>query len=175
MFINSLLILSMKKFLSLLILVFGLSICFSQEKVVLNDIPVIKYEQLENKIKAEKDVVLVLNFWSTTCAPCVKELPDFMEVNYKFKSNPKYKMLLVSLDRSKDKNRVIEFIKTKNLTAEVVLLDDIKRMNIWIPKFEKNWDGNIPVTIVYKNGEKVHFNDGEMTKTELENVITKNL
>ena len=25
----------------------------------------------------------------------------------------------------------------------------------------------------YKNGEKVHFNDGEMSKTELENVITK--
>ncbi|HEX7870608.1 MAG TPA: TlpA disulfide reductase family protein [Chryseobacterium sp.] len=135
----------------------------------------IKYEQLENKIKEEKDVLLVLNFWSTTCAPCVKELPDFIEVNNKFKSNPKYKMLLVSLDRAKDKDRVIEFIKKKNLTAEVVLLDDIKRMNTWIPKFEKNWDGNIPVTIVYKNGEKVHFNDGEMSKMELENVITKNL
>ncbi|MCI3938772.1 TlpA family protein disulfide reductase [Chryseobacterium aahli] len=135
----------------------------------------IKYEQLENKIKEEKDVVLVINFWSTTCAPCVKELPDFMEVNEKFNSNPKYKMLLVSLDRAKDKERVIEFIKKKNLTAEVVLLDDIKRMNTWIPRFEKNWDGNIPVTIFYKNGEKVHFNDGEMSKEELENTIVKNL
>lgn len=105
----------------------------------------------------------------------MKELPDFMEVNEKFKGNPKYKMLLVSLDRVKDKERVIEFIKKKNLTAEVVLLDDIKRMNIWIPSFEKKWDGNIPVTIFYKNGEKVHFNDGEMSKEELENTIVKNL
>ena len=48
-------------------------------------------------------------------------------------------------------------------------------MNTWIPKFEKNWDGNIPVTIFYKNGEKVYFNDGEMSKDELENTITKNL
>ncbi|MCX8533390.1 TlpA family protein disulfide reductase [Chryseobacterium luquanense] len=165
----------MKKIFSLIVLIFSASLCYSQEQVIVNDIPMIKYEQLENKIKEEKDVLLVLNFWSTTCAPCVRELPDFMEVNNKFKSNLKYKMLLVSLDRAKDKERVIEFIKKKNLTAEVVLLDDIKRMNTWIPKFEKNWDGNIPVTIVYKNGEKVHFNDGEMSKTELENVITKNL
>ena len=165
----------MKKFLSLIALIFGVSFYFSQEQVIIKDIPLIKYEQLENKIREEKDVLLVLNFWSTTCAPCVKELPDFMEVNKKFKDNPKYKMLLVSLDRAKDKERVIEFIKKKNLTAEVVLLDDIKRMNTWIPRFEKNWDGNIPVTIFYKNGEKVHFNDGEMSKEELENTIVKNL
>lgn len=165
----------MKKFFSLIALIFSVSFYFSQEQIIIKDIPLIKYEQLENKIKEEKDVVLVLNFWSTTCAPCVKELPDFMEVNNKFKNNPKYKMLLVSLDRAKDKDRVIEFIKKKNLTAEVVLLDDIKRMNTWIPRFEKNWDGNIPVTIFYKNGEKIHFNDGEMSKEDLENTIVKNL
>ena len=165
----------MKKFLSLIALILSVSFYFSKEQVIIKYIQLIKYEQLENKIKEEKDVLLVLNFWSTTCAPCVKELPDFMEVNKKFKDNPKYKMLLVSLDRAKDKERVIEFIKKKNLTAEVVLLDDIKRMNTWIPRFEKKWDGNIPVTIFYKNGEKVHFNDGEMSKEELEKTIMKNL
>lgn len=165
----------MKKFFSLIVLIFSVSFCYSQEQVIVNDIPMIKYELLEQKIKEEKDVLLVLNFWSTTCAPCVKELPNFMEVNNKFKNNPKFKMLLVSLDRAKDKERVIEFIKKKNLTAEVVLLDDIKRMNTWIPRFEKNWEGNIPVTILYKNGEKIHFNDGEMSKEDLENTIVKNL
>ncbi|AZA61788.1 TlpA family protein disulfide reductase [Chryseobacterium indoltheticum] len=165
----------MKKILSFIVLIFSMSFYFSQEKIIINDVPTIKYEMLEKKIQDEKDVLLVLNFWSTTCAPCVKELPDFMEVNNKYKSNPKFKMLLVSLDRPKDKERVIQFIKSKKLSAEVILLDDIKRMNTWIPQFEKNWDGNIPVTIIYKNSEKVHFNDGEMTKVELENVITKNL
>jgi len=165
----------MKKILSFIILIFSMSFYFSQEQIIINDVPTIKYEVLEKKIQDEKDVLLVLNFWSTTCAPCVKELPDFMEVNNKYKSNPKFKMLLVSLDRPKDKERVIQFIKSKKLSAEVILLDDIKRMNTWIPQFEKNWDGNIPVTIIYKNSEKVHFNDGEMTKVELENVITKNL
>lgn len=152
-----------------------LCLCFTIFKAQQTTVSSIKYEELEKRIQQEKDKLLVVNFWSTTCAPCVKELPHFMEVNNKYANNPKFKMILVSLDRLVDKERVIKFIKNKNLTAEVILLDDIKRMNTWIPKFEKDWDGNIPVTIFYKNGEKVHFNDGEMSKEELENTITKNL
>lgn len=54
----------MKKFLSLIALILSVSFYFSQEQIIINDIPLIKYEQLENKIKEEKDVLLVLNFWS---------------------------------------------------------------------------------------------------------------
>jgi len=152
-----------------------LCLCFTIFKAQQTTVSSIKYEELEKRIQQENDKFLVVNFWSTTCAPCVKELPHFMKVNNKYVNNPKFKMILVSLDRLVDKERVIKFIKNKNLTAEVILLDDIKRMNTWIPKFEKDWDGNIPVTIFYKNGEKVHFNDGEMSKEELENTIIKNL
>ncbi|MEN4759657.1 TlpA disulfide reductase family protein [Chryseobacterium sp. C39-AII1] len=161
----------MKKIIHLFLFLFSISVFNAQQK----DVPSIKYEELESRIQQEKDQLLVVNFWSTTCAPCVKELPHFMEINKKYSDNPKFKMILVSLDRLVDKERVLKFIKNKNLTAEVILLDDIKRMNTWIPRFEKDWDGNIPVTIFYKNGEKVHFNDGEMSKDELENIIVKNL
>ncbi|KPE50612.1 TlpA family protein disulfide reductase [Chryseobacterium indologenes] len=148
---------------------------FTGIKAQQTDLKVMKYEDLEKRIQQENDKLLVVNFWSTTCAPCVKELPHFMEVNNKNSGNPKFKMILVSLDRLADKERVIKFMKNKNLTAEVILLDDIKRMNTWIPRFEKNWDGNIPVTLFYKNGEKVYFNDGEMSREELEKTINDNL
>ncbi|WP_228403392.1 TlpA family protein disulfide reductase [Chryseobacterium sp. RU37D] len=152
-----------------------LMLCFTISKAQQTKVPSMKYEELEKRIQQENDKLLVVNFWSTTCAPCVKELPHFMEIHKKYTDNPKFKMILVSLDRLVDKERVIKFIKNKNLTAEVFLLDDIKRMNTWIPRFEKSWDGNIPVTIFYKNGEKVYFNDGEMSKEGLEKTIVKNL
>lgn len=148
---------------------------FTVFKAQQSDLKVMKYEDLETRIQQENDKLLVVNFWSTTCAPCVKELPHFMEVNNKNSGNPKFKMILVSLDRLADKQRVMKFMKNKNLTAEVILLDDIKRMNTWIPRFEKNWDGNIPVTLFYKNGEKVYFNDGEMSREELEKTVNDNL
>lgn len=161
----------MKNLLSILTLFISLAVCNAQQAEVSS----MKYEDLEKRLEKENDKLLVVNFWATTCAPCVKELPHFMEVNDQHKDNPKFKMLLVSLDRLVDKERVIKFIKNKNIGAEVILLDDIKRMNTWIPRFEKNWDGNIPVTLFYKNGEKIHFNDGEMSKQDLEKTINDNL
>lgn len=161
----------MKNLIKIVVLFLFCSVFKAQQ----TEVSVMKYEDLEKRIQQGKDKVLVVNFWATTCAPCVKELPHFMEVNDKHRDNPKFKMLLVSLDRLVDKERVLKLIKNKNLTAEVILLDDIKRMNTWIPRFEKSWDGNIPVTLFYKNGEKVHFNDGEMSKEELEKTITENL
>lgn len=161
----------MKNLLKILFVFLFCSVCNAQQ----TDVSVLKYEELEKRIQEEKGKILVVNFWATTCAPCVKELPHFMEINNKYKGNATFKMIQVSLDRLVDKERVLKFIKNKDLTAEVVLLDDIKRMNTWIPRFEKEWDGNIPVTLFYKDGEKVDFNDGEMSKEDLEKTITENL
>ncbi|MDR2234756.1 MAG: TlpA family protein disulfide reductase [Chryseobacterium sp.] len=161
----------MKNWITIVFIFLGITVFKAQQ----TDLKVMKYEELKKRIQQETDKFLVVNFWSTTCGPCVKELPHFMEVNDKNSGNPGFKMVLVSLDRLADKERVIKFIKNKKLTAEVILLDDIKRMNTWIPKFEKNWDGNIPVTLFYKNGEKVHFNDGEMSREDLEKTISEHL
>ena len=139
-----------------------------------SEVSLIRYEDLEKHIAQSKDKFVVVNFWATTCAPCVKELPHFIEINKTYSQNPDFKMLLVSLDMATDRQKVINFIKTKNLTAEVVILDDNKRMNTWIPKFQKDWEGEIPVTFFYKNGEKVFFKNGEMSKEELESAIDKN-
>ena len=159
----------MKTLVKFLFLIFP----FLMNAQIQNDVALINYEDLEKRIAQEKDKLVVVNFWATTCAPCVKELPHFIEVNNQFKS-PGFKMLLVSLDMARDKQKVINFIKTKNLTAEVVILDDNKRMNTWIPKFQKDWEGEIPVTFFYKNGEKVFFKNGEMSLQELKSAIETN-
>lgn len=161
----------MKKLMSLLVL-FLMSFLYQAQQT---EIPLLKYEQVEDKIKKSGDKLLVINFWATTCAPCVKELPDFMEVHQNMKQNPNYEMILVSLDRAKDVEKVKKFISEKNITAEVLILDDIKRMNTWIPRYDENWQGEIPVTVFYKSGKKIHFNNGEMSKEDLENTIKQYL
>ncbi|WP_312767541.1 TlpA disulfide reductase family protein [Epilithonimonas sp.] len=159
----------MKTLMKFLLLVFP----FVMNAQIQTVVSLIKYEDLEKRIGQEKDEFVVVNFWATTCAPCVKELPHFIEVNKKYSQDQNFKMLLVSLDMVRDKQKVINFIKNKNMTAEVVILDDNKRMNTWIPKFQKDWEGEIPVTLFYKNGEKVFFNNGEMSLEELESAIAK--
>lgn len=154
-----------------MILFMGISAAKAQQQ----EIPALPYEMLDARIAQEGARLVVVNFWSTTCAPCIKELPAFMEINNTYRNRNDFKMILVSLDRPKDQLRIQKFIREKKLGAEVIILDDIKRMNTWIPHYDPNWMGEIPATVFYRNGQKIHFHEGKMTKEELKTVIDSHL
>lgn len=137
---------------------------------------VIKYEALEKITEKQDDVLYVVNFWATWCRPCVREIPDFMEVNNKFSSRKDFKMILVSVDDKDNlKSEVLPFLKDNQITADVYLLDDTKRMNYWMPKVDKSWSGSIPATVFYKNGEKLKFVEKQLHKAELITIIDQYL
>lgn len=136
----------------------------------------VNYEELQSILQKDDGKLYVVNFWATWCKPCIEELPHFMEVNEIFKSDPNYKMILVSLDNVKAMDtKVKRFIENNDLNVDVYLLDDNKKMNEWIPATDETWSGAIPATVFYKNKKKVHFQEKQMTKYELEDVINENL
>ena len=137
---------------------------------------VIKYEALEKITDKQDDVLYVVNFWATWCGPCVREIPDFMEVNNKLSSRKDFRMILVSVDDKDNlKSEVLPFLKDNQITADVYLLDDTKRMNYWMPKVDKSWSGSIPATVFYKNGEKLKFVEKQLHKAELITIIDQYL
>ena len=139
-------------------------------------VTVVNFDKLESIIKKKDNKLYVVNFWATWCRPCVLELPEFMEVNKIYRANPRFKMMLVSLDMAKDVESSVQPFMVKNkIDAEVYLLDDNKRMNQWIPAVEKNWSGSIPATVFYRNGIKLDFKESKMQKSELVKLISKYL
>ena len=75
-----------------------------------------------------KEDLVILNFWATWCAPCIKELPYFEVLDRR----EDVEVLLVSLDFPKHKeSRLLPFIKKNKLQSKVVLLDDADE-NYWI-------------------------------------------
>lgn len=163
----------MKKIVFILML--GL-ICSCQAQESQAVLKAVNYDQLKSVIQKEDGKLYVVNFWATWCKPCIEELPDFMEVNEQFKNDPNFKMILVSMDNQKLLDtKVKKFIQNNNINVDVYLLDDIKRMNEWIPATDENWSGAIPATVFYKNGKKVKFHELPMTKYELEDIINENL
>ena len=133
------------------------------------DLPVYNFDDLEPLLYQEDNKIHVINFWATWCAPCVKELPYFEEINAQYE-NDNVKVLLVNLDMPKMwESHLIPFIKKKKLKSEIVILDDPKQ-NTWIPKVNETWSGAIPATIIYKAGKR-NFYERSFSSDELKSEL----
>jgi thiol-disulfide isomerase/thioredoxin len=129
------------------------------------------YEGLKPFLNRQDDKVHVVNFWATWCAPCVKEMPYFEQINTKYASN-NVEVLFVSLDFPRQYDTQLKpFIKDKNIKSKVICLDDTDQ-NTWIPAIDATWSGAIPATLIYK-GSKRQFYEQTFTYNQLETEVLK--
>ena len=69
-----------------------------------------------------KNKVVLVNFWATWCAPCIVEIPWFIEFQKKYGPQG-LEIVGISMDEPGDKG-VIPFVKKHNMTYTVLLGDD---------------------------------------------------
>ena len=153
--------------LSIIVIIF---IIFLQQPTK-DTIEVVDFDGLYSKIDLSVDKTYVINFWATWCAPCVKELPYFEEVNKEFKDK-NTEVILVSLDfPSQIESKLKPYLKKNKIKSKVILLDDSK-MNTWVPKVSEQWDGGIPATLIV-NSSNYNFYPKPFKKEELFTEINK--
>ena len=129
------------------------------------------YEDLAFIFQQKNDTTYVINFWATWCAPCVKELPYFEDLTTKY-ANEKVKVILVSLDFSKQLEKKLKpFLKEHQLKSEVLVLID-PDANSWVDKVNPAWSGAIPATVVYKGDKNKFYEKSFESLVELEEVVT---
>lgn len=157
----------MKRILLIAILI--VSSCKSENNDVVEELKVYDFETLEPLLNKTDDKVHVINFWATWCAPCVKELPYFEELNANYKSK-NVEVVLVSLDFPKQYDKKLKpYIVKNKLKSQVIALDDTDA-NTWIPKVNEDWSGAIPATIIY-NKNKRRFYERSFNYEELEKEV----
>ncbi len=123
-------------------------------KVAVSQNPAIfeKYSNLESEVLSDENLIYIVNFWATWCAPCVKELPYFEKLN---SENKQLKVVLISLDfKDQYETKLVPFLKKKSIKTEVVALTD-KDYNTWLSMVDENWSGSIPATLIKTKGEKI--------------------
>ena len=131
------------KYYVLAVAAFLFSVQIQPQKVAVFD----SYSAFEKAVLGDKNITYVVNFWATWCAPCVKELPHFEQLN---SENKKLKVVLVSLDfKTQYETALLPFLKKEQIQSEVVLLTD-KDYNSWLPAVDKDWSGSIPATLILK-------------------------
>ena len=130
---------------------------------------IVDFDGLKPYLNKKDNKTYVINFWATWCAPCVKELPYFEQLNKNYASK-NVEVILVSLDFPKQyEKKLVPFIKDKNIQSKVIALNDMDQ-DRWINGINKDWDGAIPVTLIY-NKNKSAFYEQTFTYKTLENEV----
>ncbi len=151
---------------------FILLVCLLSFKVAAQPIESVKLGDLQKVLQAPNDKVLIVNFWATWCAPCIKELPLLEKLHAE---NSGVEILLVSMDYDLDPDiaKVVRFQSRKKLKAKILFLTE-SDPNAWIDKIDKRWSGALPATLVVNTKtKKRELVQGELAEGQLEELIKK--
>ncbi|MFM7159738.1 MAG: TlpA family protein disulfide reductase [Planctomycetaceae bacterium] len=131
---------------------------------------VASWEETQAKIAAHKGKIVVLDAWSTSCPPCMKEFPNLVKLHRKYPKD--VACLSFSCDYAGIKNkppefyreRVQTFLEKQEATFEN-LLASIEAEEV----FEKLKIASIPAVLVYgRDGKLVKCFNNDQAPTEEE-------
>jgi peroxiredoxin len=147
-------------------------------------------EALAKKLRANGSRNLrLVNFWSTTCAPCVKEFPDFVETARRFQLRG-LEFVSVSLDPKDDRAKVEAFLKKQHAAVSDTVLPSLKDQGRETSNFhwtggnadklaeamDSEWTGALPHTIlVAPDGKILWRHSGEIDPVEVRRQVLKAL
>lgn len=114
---------------------------------------------------AGKSVVLI-DFWSTTCDPCLVEMPHIVALYEKFKAKG-FVVLAVSLDGPETRSQVSSVVHDKKMTFPVLLDEETSVVARYNPKKDMPFS-----VLIDKNGNIVKkmsgYNPGDEEKLAAE-------
>jgi len=128
----------------------------------------------------------IVNFWSTTCGPCIAEFPDLVDTYRRFQNRP-VELITISLDPIDDKDKVLKFLTKEHCAMSPRAAKSVeaegRTTNNYIYKgnpdqlieaFDPKWSGAMPLTLLIEPGGKVVWrHQGQFEPLELRRALIK--
>ena len=112
------------------------------------DLKIINAGDLFTQVRTHQDSdVVLINFWATTCGPCIEEFPMIVDLSNQYREK-NLAVYFVSADWEDMTKEVISFLSSQGVSG-ISFLKEEGNDNDFINAIDENWSGAIPFTIVY--------------------------
>ena len=109
-------------------------------------------------IKEWDGKLIFLNFWATWCPPCLKEIPEFIELQKAY-GDQGFQIIGIAID---DEDKVREYVKKVGMNYPSLVVQD---EGVMLAKRYGNGIGALPYTVIInRDGEISHTIRGELSK-----------
>ncbi len=96
---------------------------------------------------------LLINLWSTTCAPCIIELPEFVTISRQY-SRRHFKMITLATDSPDRKDAVLKILKKNYVSSKNYIFHSDDR-DALAEALDPKWEGPAPYTILVAPGGEI--------------------
>jgi peroxiredoxin len=116
----------------------------------------------------------LINVWSTTCAPCIGELPEFVTVNRMYRGRH-FEMITITMDPPDRRDAALKVLTKNHVSSKNYIFESDDR-DALAEALDPKWEGPAPYTIlIAPGGEIVRRWKDEIDPAKLKNEISKRL
>ena len=127
--------------------------------------------ELAKKLRAnDTEKVRVINFWSTSCPPCLAEFPDLVTTNRRFQNRP-FELITISLDPDSSAAKAKKFLEKNHAALSKRTAPSLKEEGRESNNYrftgsnpddlaeaiDKDWTGAQPHTLILLPGGEIHW------------------
>jgi len=124
--------------------------------------------------KNDSGKLRLVNFWSTTCVPCLEEMPDLVDINRMYRHRA-FEMVTVAANYPDEKADVEKFLKKFACSSRNHLLAGTDKYQ-QLAAFDKEWDAALPYTVLLgADGKVLYKANGKINPIELRKRIVDTL
>jgi peroxiredoxin len=92
--------------------------------------------------------VVLLDFWSTTCDPCLREMPELVKI-YNDRKGDGFEILAISVDGPDTASDIPSKVKSTGMNFPILLDEETEVMDRYNPK------GEMPFTVLVDRGGRI--------------------
>ncbi len=124
--------------------------------------------------KNESGKIRLVDFWDSTCAPCRRELPDFVTINRMYRGR-RFEFIAVCSNKPDEKDDILPILKNMQMSNKNYLFGDMDTYKLKAA-FDPDWDAANPYTmLIGTKGEVLYKANKAINPLELKRAIVKAL